>query len=63
MQLVDAVGYNPRAANVVSVLRGLGNCLIGTTGSWTQRLINRINNFQERSRANRGGYGSGRYRS
>jgi hypothetical protein len=43
--VVETVGYNPRAANVVNVLHGLGNCLVGTTESWAARYHNRVDNF------------------
>ncbi|PYC75302.1 hypothetical protein C7C45_03630 [Micromonospora arborensis] len=45
--VVDTVGYNPRAANVVDVLHALGNCLVGTNETWTKRFVNRIDNFAE----------------
>ena len=45
--IVDTVGYHQRAANVVDVLHGLGNRLIGSTESWASRFLNRIDNFQD----------------
>lgn len=43
--VVDIVGYNPRAGNVVDVLHALGNCLTGTHETWHTRFTNRIDNF------------------
>lgn len=45
--VVDTVGYNPRAANVVDVLHALGNCLSGTNETWNRRFVNRIDNFAD----------------
>jgi hypothetical protein len=45
--VVDIVGYNQRAANVVDVLHALGNCLTGTDDSSMMRFINRIDNYAD----------------
>ncbi|MGV9976586.1 DUF7003 family protein [Micromonospora wenchangensis] len=45
--VVDIVGYNPRAGNVVDVLHALGNCLTGTDDAWHTRFANRIDNFAD----------------
>jgi hypothetical protein len=45
--VVETVGYNPRAANVVDAQRALGNCLIGTAENWATQFINRVDNFQD----------------
>ncbi|MEV0941646.1 hypothetical protein AB0I90_14860 [Micromonospora wenchangensis] len=45
--VVDTVGYNPRAGNVVDVLHALGNCLTGTNEAWQTRFAHRIDNFAD----------------
>ncbi|WP_281892787.1 DUF7003 family protein [Phytohabitans aurantiacus] len=45
--VVETVGYNPRAANVVDVMHGVGNCLLGTTEHWGTQHLRRVDNFQD----------------
>lgn len=46
--VVDRVGYNPRAANVVDVIYSFGNCLTsGGPGCEGDDFHRRIDNFQE----------------
>ncbi|MEV4628175.1 hypothetical protein AB0J90_18030 [Micromonospora sp. NPDC049523] len=43
--VIETVGYDPRAANVVDVLDALGNCLVGTTESHEALHLDRVDNF------------------
>jgi hypothetical protein len=46
--IVETVGYNPRAANVIDVLHVFGNCLTrGEPGFENDDLIDRIDNWDE----------------
>ncbi|WP_329010298.1 hypothetical protein OG271_27415 [Micromonospora rifamycinica] len=43
--VVDTVGYDPRAGNVVDLLHALGNCLTGTNETWARKFAHRIDNI------------------
>ncbi|MGW4461852.1 DUF7003 family protein [Micromonospora sp. NPDC004704] len=43
--VIEAVGHDARAANVVDIMDALGNCLVGTTESWEALYLRRVENF------------------
>ena len=44
--VVEALGYNPRAGNLIDVLDKFGNC-IGSPGAGDDDFIGRLDNYEE----------------
>ena len=44
--VVEALGYNPRAGNLIDVLDKFGNC-VGSPGAGDEDFIGRLDNYEE----------------